>query len=148
MRRIAISSLLALAAAAAPAWSQEGAVAVEHVAEATTTRTFKLENGKSFEAEGQEIKEYGQEIDDAMTRYGLEKRPDYLVIADQHGNQWVLYKPENRPESLPTNNPFVGVLAENGVVGPEAAPLVHEKFIVGKAFWIWWPPGRWFDLIK
>ena len=30
----------------------------------------------------------------------------------------------------------------------EGAHFVDEKFIVGKALWIWWPRGRWFHLIR
>ncbi|MBI2932764.1 MAG: signal peptidase I [Planctomycetes bacterium] len=31
---------------------------------------------------------------------------------------------------------------------PRPFPFVHRKYLVGKALWVWWPPGRWFRLIR
>ena len=39
---------------------------------------------------------------------------------------------------------------EADIVSHHGEPFYHieEEFIIGKAFWVWWPPGRWFKLIR
>ena len=64
------------------------------------------------------------------------------------GNEWVLYRAGSEPKGF-TPRPGVAVLhPEDGESDAEAFRFVNEKFIVGKAFWIWWPMGRWCTLIR
>jgi signal peptidase I len=117
-----------------------------HDARSWSKRTFDLTDGRKVVAEAQDI-ENSRTIspDEVMERYGLEKRPTTIVSADEHGIPWALYSETNVPPGLKPG-PFVGVIKREE--DWEGAHFVDEKFIVGKALWIWWPRGRWFHLIR
>jgi hypothetical protein len=63
-------------------------------------------------------------------KFALQRTPDLGIDGDEHGNEVALF--DSDIESQKTE-PF---------------RFVDEKFIVGKALWIWWPNGRWFHLIR
>ncbi|HXX93120.1 MAG TPA: hypothetical protein VEN81_05770, partial [Planctomycetota bacterium] len=118
-----------------------------HDARSWQKRTFTLKDGRKVVAENQDV-ENSRTIsaDEVMERYGLDKRPTTIVSADQYGNPWGLYSESNVPDNFKPGR-FVGVIQANGDQ-TEGAHFVEEKFIVGKALWIWWPKGRWFRLIR
>ena len=64
-------------------------------------------------------------------KLGLADQPRYAIDGDEHGNE-------------------VAIMQDQLLREEPAEPfrLVDEKFIVGKALWIWWPQGRWFHLIR
>ncbi len=61
---------------------------------------------------------------------GLESPPAIAIEADQYGN----------PHALSRRDLVETELRDS--------PFVDEKFIVGKAFWVWWPVGRSFRMIR
>ncbi|HVR84867.1 MAG TPA: hypothetical protein VMU54_11190, partial [Planctomycetota bacterium] len=64
-------------------------------------------------------------------KYNLSRTPDIGIDGDEHGNEVALFESD-----IEKQDP------------PEPFRFVDEKFIVGKALWIWWPNGRWFHLIR
>jgi signal peptidase I len=117
-------------------------VTSSHDSRGWTKQSYKLASGELIEYESQ------QEFDGDVTpksiqaRYGLSETPNKLV-ADKYGRTWALYYSD--PGPLPPNVPA-------GVIESEPASEdfyeIGENFIVGKALWVWWPPGRWFKLIR
>ena len=71
---------------------------------------------------------FGRQLQEKL---GLQDPPLYAIDGDEHGNEVAIMR-ENFKEELPS----------------VSYRLVDEKFIVGKALWIWWPQGRWFHLIR
>jgi signal peptidase I len=118
-----------------------------HDARSWSKRTFTLKDGRKVVAESQDV-ENSRTIsaEEVMERYGLQKRPTTIVSADQYGNPWGLYSESNVPDDFKPGH-FVGVI-QGGGDDTEGFHFVEEKFIVGKALWIWWPKGRWFRLIR
>ncbi len=72
--------------------------------------------------------------------------PAVGIKEDRNGNEWALYSSDNAPESLPADAP-VGVI-DSGRARKEPFRFIDRRYIVGKAFWVWWPPGRWGRLIR
>lgn len=64
---------------------------------------------------------------------GLAKPPDYYIKADINGREWHFDETDLDPEHS---------------TEPEKFIFVHRRYIIGKAFWVWWPPGRWFKMIR
>lgn len=119
-------------------------VGSSHDSRAWVLKRFELADGRVVEFEGQEednTKAVTKE--ELMKRYDLKKLPDKIVAADKYGVPWALY--EEDPGDLPAGRP-VGVLRNR--LPEEPFRTIPEKFVVGKALWIWWPPGRWFRLIR
>jgi signal peptidase I len=89
-------------------------------------KTFHLKNGETVVCER-------DAVDTGVGKYQDHyDRPLALVVKnDQYGAQ-------------------VPIFEEDLVGEPddEAFPYVPERYIVGKALWIWWPPTRWFRAIR
>jgi signal peptidase I len=117
-----------------------------HDARSWSARTFLLTDGREIIAEAQDV-ENSRTIsaEEVMERYGLKQRPTTIISADQYGIPWAIYSKTSVPEGFKPG-PFVGILEEEKE--QKGFHLVDEKFIVGKALWIWWPKGRWFHLIR
>jgi hypothetical protein len=77
-------------------------------------------------------------------RYGLKVAPS-RIVADKYGRIWALYYDD--PGPLPADAP-AGVIDDKRGIKDQDFYEIGEEFIVGKALWIWWPPGRWFKLIR
>lgn len=107
-------------------------VANSHDSRAWTKRTFRLTGDRTVVCEQQQINEgysiFNKHLRDKL---GLAEPPDIGIDGDEHGNEVAI----NRKE----------IVKEDP---PEPFSFVDEKFIVGKALWIWWPQGRWFHLIR
>ncbi len=114
-------------------------VGSSHDSRAWRRYTFTFNDGrKPVVCESQDFKSSDAEIQEwcARTGYKSETSPDYVLIGDEFGMEHAIDK-----RTL--------VLTEKGeYYKDDPFPLVEEKFIVGKALWIWWPPGRWGRLIK
>ena len=107
-------------------------VANSHDSRAWVQHTFHLKNGKDIVCEDQQVvRSFSTDfLKRLQEKYNLTRTPDLGIDGDEHGNEIALF--DNEIESQETQ-PF---------------RFVHEKFIVGKALWIWWPQGRWFHLIR
>jgi signal peptidase I len=107
-------------------------VANSHDSRAWVKRTFHMKDGRTIVCEDQQIvRSYSSDfLKMLQEKYNLPRTPDLGIDGDEHGNEVPLY--ENEIESQET----------------QEFRWVHEKFIVGKALWIWWPQGRWFTLIR
>ncbi|MBV8881709.1 MAG: signal peptidase I, partial [Planctomycetaceae bacterium] len=107
-------------------------VANSHDSRAWVRHTFKLKNGKEVVCEEQQvIRSYSSDfLKNLQEKFGLDRTPDIGIDGDEHGNEVALFQSDIESEST----------------APER--FVDEKFIVGKALWIWWPQGRWFHLIR
>ncbi len=102
-----------------------------HDSRAWEEHTFVMTDGRTFRCESQENKSGNHTAKrEWADRTKHEKTPDYYIQSDHIG-----YERAFNGEDL----------AEQST---EPAPLVHGKYIIGKALWIWWPPQRWFRLIK
>lgn len=103
-----------------------------HDSRAWVMRTFQLKDGRKIVCENQQVNEgmsrFGRQLQEKL---GLSEPPLYAIDGDEHGNEVAILR-EDFDKELPS----------------EAFRLVDEKFIVGKALWIWWPQGRWFHLIR
>jgi signal peptidase I len=109
-------------------------------------KRLPLTTGEVVELESQDLgNDKEVKIEDVMRRYGVEQPPDLFVPGDRHGTPWLLYRSEPKG-GLPAGVP-AGVLAKDADT-EEPYPQIDGKYIVGKALWIWWPPGRWFTLIR
>jgi signal peptidase I len=106
-------------------------VANSHDSRAWVQRTFKLRDGRTIVCESQQVNEgmsgFNRRLQEKLQ---LEKPLKYGIDGDEHGNEVAI-----------TEDNF---LSEE----KKAFRFVDEKFIVGKALWIWWPQGRWFHLIR
>lgn len=97
-------------------------VADSHDSRGWQVYRFILKDGREAICESQEL--------DRGDRY--EGRSyDYVVKNDIHGNGWQFNRTDIQ-EEFP----------------PEQRPFVEEKYIIGKAFLIWWPPSRALRLIR
>jgi signal peptidase I len=107
-------------------------VANSHDSRAWLKHTYTLKNGKSVVCEEQQIVRYGDFLKSLQEKYNLPKLPDLGIDGDEHGNEVPIFLEDIVPD------------------GEKTVPLrwVEEKYIVGKALWIWWPQGRWFHLIR
>lgn len=107
-------------------------VANSHDSRAWVKRTFHMKDGRTIVCEDQQIvRNYsGNFLKYLQERYNLPRTPDLGIDGDEHGNEVPLF--------------------EDAIASQETQEFrwVHEKFIVGKALWIWWPQGRWFTLIR
>jgi hypothetical protein len=92
--------------------------------------TYRLKDGTTVVCESQEIN--GDEERAVMQKLGLDRAPDIAIGGDRFGRPWAISRDD---------------LAEPGP-DREGAPFVDQKYIVGKALWVWWPKGRWFRLIR
>jgi signal peptidase I len=81
-----------------------------------------------------------------QNRYGLRVAPS-KAVADKYGRIWALYTQGTDPKGLDLP---AGIPA--GVIDRSLDPVdfyeIGQEFIIGKALWVWWPPGRWFKLIR
>lgn len=107
-------------------------VANSHDSRAWVQRTFHLKNGESVVCEDQQvIRSYSSDfLKHLQEKFQLQRTPEVGIDGDEHGNEVALF--QNDIESEETRE----------------FRFVDEKFIVGKALWIWWPVGRWFHLIR
>jgi len=107
-------------------------VANSHDSRAWVKRTFLLKDGRKIVCESQQVNEGMSRFNTQLQKkLGLEQPLKYGIDGDEHGNE-VAITEENFDREL-EKEPF---------------RFVDEKFIVGKALWIWWPQGRWFHLIR
>jgi signal peptidase I len=118
-----------------------------HDSRAWTLREFKLKDGRTVSCESQDVGVKSRELQERLVqRYGLPRDPDLFIEYDKNGDQWALYNSdEDLPPLPPTAKVGVKVQEQESTV---PFRQIHEKYIVGKALWIWWPPGRWFRLIR
>ena len=103
-------------------------VANSHDSRAWVKRTFLLKDGRKIVCESQQVNEgYSRFNRQLKEKLGLADEPRYAIEGDEHGNE-------------------VAIMQDQLLREEPAEPfrLVDEKFIVGKALWIWWPQGRWF----
>jgi hypothetical protein len=107
-------------------------VANSHDSRAWVKRTFLLKDGRKIVCESQQVNEpYSRFNRELQEKLGLSDPPAYAIDGDEHGNEVAITR-EMLDHELPA----------------EEFRQVPEKFIVGKALWIWWPQGRWFHLIR
>ena len=108
-------------------------VANSHDSRAWLKRTFHLKDGKTIVCEEQQIiRSYSSDFLNMLKeKYNLPRPPDIGIDGDEHGNEVALFESD-----IEKQDP------------PEPFRFVDEKFVVGKALWIWWPNGRWFHLIR
>ena len=107
-------------------------VANSHDSRAWVKRTFLLKDGRRIVCESQQVNEpYSRFNRELQEKLGLSEAPAFAIDGDEHGNEVAITR-EMLDRELP----------------PEEFRQVPEKFIVGKALWIWWPQGRWFHLIR
>ena len=100
-----------------------------HDSRAWIKRTIKLKNGRTIICESQQV-DYGSIRQTLQKKFNLPTSPDHGIEGDIDGND-IAYNQEDIESD--NREPF---------------HFVDEKFIVGKALWIWWPQGRWFHLIR
>src|SRR5206468_221495 len=108
-------------------------VANSHDSRAWMKRTYTLKDGRKIVCEQQQVTETIKFREHLKEKLGLSELPDIGIDGDEDGNEIALFH-----RDLDAQHPEKS----------EPSPLVHEKFIVGKALWIWWPQGRWFHLIR
>ena len=107
-------------------------VANSHDSRAWVQRTFTLHDGRQVICEHQQVNEgYSTFNTQLQKKLGLSEPPLFGIDGDQYGNEVAITRENLKRE-------------EEKVAFRE----VEEKFIVGKALWIWWPQGRWFHLIR
>jgi hypothetical protein len=104
-----------------------------HDSRAWIRHTFHLKDGRSVVCEEQQIiRSYSNNyLEGLKEKFGLPRTPEIGIDGDEHGNEVPIFQDEVESEDK-----------------PEPFRFVDEKFIVGKALWIWWPVGRWFHLIR
>ncbi len=101
--------------------------------------TYHLKDGSLVICEGAADKSgLGDEDTHARVafqeRHGLGEPPDYYISADWRGHERAFQEEDLDPgHAAPVEENFI---------------TVTRKHIVGKAFWVWWPPGRWFHMIR
>ncbi len=108
-------------------------VANSHDSRAWLKRTFHMKDGRTIVCEEQQItRSFSNEFLMLLKeKYNLQRTPDIGIDGDEHGNLVALFESD-----IEKQDP------------PEPFRFVDEKFVVGKALWIWWPNGRWFHLIR
>jgi len=107
-------------------------VANSHDSRAWVKRTFHMKDGRTIVCEDQQIvRSYSSDfLKKLQEKYNLPRTPDLGIDGDEHGNEIALFDDEIASQET------------------QEFRWVDEKFIVGKALWIWWPQGRWFSLIR
>jgi hypothetical protein len=106
-------------------------VANSHDSRAWVERTFLLDGGRKIVCESQQVNEgFSHKIPPHVREKLDPKDVSYWIEGDQHGNDLAILRSELKGEES------------------KKFRTVPEKFIVGKALWIWWPQGRWFHLIR
>jgi signal peptidase I len=107
-------------------------VANSHDSRAWVRHVFHLKDGKDVVCEEQQIiRSYSNDfLKKLQEKLNLPRTPDLGIDGDEHGNEVALFDSDIASQST------------------EEFRFVDEKFIVGKALWIWWPQGRWFHLIR
>lgn len=101
-----------------------------HDSRAWKRHVIVLKNGETIECESQKYDgKTGKAKDLYIARTG--KDVDYVIEADIRGHERAYNHGDMREDRQ-----------------AKAEPFVPAKYIVGKALWIWWPPGRWFRLIR
>ncbi|MBI4565048.1 MAG: signal peptidase I [Planctomycetes bacterium] len=105
-----------------------------HDSRAWIKHTFVLRDGRTVICEGQDLKDMTKAKQRYEERTGR-PAPDYVISADIHGWEQAFNEDDIAP-----NIPKEGK--------KEAFQFVDGKYLVGKALWVWWPPGRWFRLIR
>ena len=108
-----------------------------HDSRAWVKYTFKFKDGSTHFVESQDFSEAMDALQEWAARHGTKDIPDYLMKADEHGNERAIWQ-----RDLEQVDGKWYVPEHNG------SPYVDRKYLVGKALWIWWPPGRWGRLIK
>jgi signal peptidase I len=107
-------------------------VANSHDSRAWVKHIFHLKNGTDVVCEDQQVvRSFSTDfLKKLQEKYNLSRTPDLGIDGDEHGNEIALF--------------------DSDIESQETQPyrFVDEKFIVGKALWIWWPQGRWFHLIR
>ncbi len=120
-----------------------------HDSRAWTRRSYALDGDREiqFEAQAENPREEDRKRLLALLqdRFNLTPPPDVILEGDKDGNPWALYYTEPKGYRPRTG---VGVIQGGGAKSLGSYPFIERKFIVGKAFWIWWPEGRWFRLIR
>jgi len=104
-------------------------VANSHDSRAWIEETFELKDGRRVVCEHQQVN-YMDIRERLKKKYNLPELPDYGIDGDVDGNEVAIFQEQIQNR---TTRPF---------------HFVEERFIVGKALWIWWPQGRWFHLIR
>jgi signal peptidase I len=106
-------------------------VANSHDSRAWVERTFELKDGRKIVCELQQVNQGGTEFNRRLQeKLGLPDVPDFGIDGDVDGNDVAIQREQIKND---TQRPF---------------HFVDQKYIVGKALWIWWPQGRWFHLIR
>jgi hypothetical protein len=104
-----------------------------HDSRAWEQHTFELKDGRKIVCEQQQINPgHGDFNKRLQEKLGLPEVPDIGIDGDVDGNEVALFHDQIK-EGGESKAPF---------------HFVEEKYIVGKALWIWWPQGRWFHLIR
>jgi signal peptidase I len=107
-------------------------VANSHDSRAWIERTFVLKDGRKIRCESQQVNEALSRFNIRLQeKLGLAKPPRYGIDGDENGNEIAITDEQFDHEEQ--SRPF---------------RFVDQKYIVGKALWIWWPQGRWFHLIR
>ncbi len=97
--------------------------------------TYVLKDGRRVVYESQADKSSDlEERENVQRQLGLPKLPDHYIKADLNGREWVFNDEDIHPEHP---------MAER-----ENFAFVDRRHIIGKAFWVWWPAGRWFKMIR
>ncbi len=90
-----------------------------------------LNDGTEVVAETLEVHEGGSRAEEYRKTHELAVAPDWYIASDQIGYERAFNKSDVKD-------------------GPNPQPYwaVERKYIVGKALWCWFPPGRWFRLLR
>jgi signal peptidase I len=106
-------------------------VANSHDSRAWVKRTFELKDGRKIVCESQQVNlghtDFNKHLQEKL---GLPDVPDFGIDGDINGNDVAIFRDQLKSDT------------------PEPFHFVEQKYIVGKALWIWWPQGRWFHLIR
>jgi len=106
-----------------------------HDSRAWVRHEFVLKDGRRIVCESQDVSH--SSMAEAKERWsrrnGGKTAPTHVIAADIHGHEQAWNSWDVDEERSPA---------------PQAAPFVEGRYILGKAFWTWWPPGRWFRLIR
>jgi signal peptidase I len=106
-------------------------VANSHDSRAWVKRTFELKDGRKIVCESQQVNlgrtDFNLRLQEKL---GLPDVPDFGIDGDVNGNEVAIFRDQLKSDT------------------PDPFHFVEQKYIVGKALWIWWPQGRWFHLIR
>jgi signal peptidase I len=105
-------------------------VGSSHDSRAWREERFTMKDGTVYRCESQDLTHSWEAIDRWMKVHQVTDRPENYMQADEIGYERFIYDRDvAKHETLDFR-------------------FVHRKFLVGKALWIWFPPGRWFRLIR